>query len=215
MFFTLFHWFIKITGFLPMLVILRNRIHYEDRAIQGRKIKGGAIVVANHNVLMDFAVLLFTFPFNTLRCVVAEVLYHKNFVLRCFMKMLGTVEVNRHGYDIAFLKKCRKIIERGGIVEIFPEGRLPDKDGNGSLLPFKPGAVYLALETKVPIIPVYNARRGMSTKRGAVIIGKPIYLDELYDESLSKKENIDNMTLVLRQKIIDLGVLLSEKEKEK
>ena len=69
MFFTLFHWFIKITGFLPMLVILRNRIHYEDRAIQGRKIKGGAIVVANHNVLMDFAVLLFTFPFNTLRCV--------------------------------------------------------------------------------------------------------------------------------------------------
>ena len=95
MFFTLFHWFIKITGFLPMLIIFRNKIYYEDRTVQGRKIKGSAIVVANHNALIDFAVILFTFPFNTLRCVVAEVLYHKNFILRCFMKMLGTLEVNR------------------------------------------------------------------------------------------------------------------------
>lgn len=197
-----------------MLIVFRNKIYYEDRTVQGRKIKGSAIVVANHNALIDFAVILFTFPFNTLRCVVAEVLYHKNFILRCFMKMLGTLEVNRREYNVAFLKRCKKVIDRGGVVEIFPEGRLPDKDGDGGLLPFKPGAVYLALETNTPIIPVYNARRGMSTKRSDIIIGKPIYLNELYDDSLSKKENIDNMTLLLREKISDLGVQLNEKKQE-
>ena len=212
MIFALVHWFIKITGFPFKLIALRNRIYYEDKSVQKRSIKGGAIVIANHNHLIDFAVMMYVFPFRTLRCIVAEVLYHKNFVLKCFMRSLGTIEVNRHGYDLAFIKKCKSIIERGGVVEIFPEGRLPDRKNDVPPLPFKPGAVYLALETGVPIIPVYNSRKGISTKTTAIVIGKPINVSELYDDNLSKKENIDRITSMLREKIIELGTLLDEKE---
>ena len=90
------------------MIVLRNRIYYEDKAVQTRKIKGAAIVVANHNALMDFAVMMYAFPMRTLRCIVAEILYRKSLVLKWFMKMLGTIEVDRKGYDFAFVEKCKK-----------------------------------------------------------------------------------------------------------
>ena len=74
----LFQWFIKITGWLPQWLIFRTKTTYEDRRVQGRRIRGKAIVIANHNGLMDFAVMMYTFPFRTLRCAAAELLYHKN-----------------------------------------------------------------------------------------------------------------------------------------
>ena len=64
------NWFVKITGWIPQLLIFRTKVYYEDKKVQSRRIKGKAIVVSNHNSLMDFAVLLFVFWRRTLRCLV-------------------------------------------------------------------------------------------------------------------------------------------------
>ena len=57
----LFNWFVKVTGFLPQLLIFRIKVYYEDQSVQDRRIKGKAIGASNHRFLMDFAVLLFVF----------------------------------------------------------------------------------------------------------------------------------------------------------
>ena len=199
------NWSVKITGFLPQLLVFRTKVHYEDRKVQDRRIRGKAIVVSNHNDLMDFAVLMFVFWRRTLRCAAAELLYRKNLLMTFVLHFVGCVKVDRDNHDFTFLSKLKKILDRGGVVEIYPESRLPDREGDVKPLPFKPSYVYLALESGAPIIPVYNNGKMFARERERVIIGKPIYVEELYDSTLSEKENIDRINQYVREKIIELG----------
>ena len=211
----LFNWFVKITGWIPQLFIFRTKVHYEDKSVQDTRIKGKAIIVSNHNYLVDFAVLLFVFWRRTLRCAVAEVMYHKNIFMTLFLKLLGCVKIERDSHDFSFLSKFRRILNKGGVVEIYPESRLPNP-GEELPLEYKPRYVYLALETDSPIIPIYNNAKQFSKERERIIIGKPIYPRELYDSSLSEKENIEKINQHVRSKIIELGKELENQEaKEK
>lgn len=209
MLYFLFNWFVKITGFIPQLLLFRKKIHYEDKNVQGRRIRGKAIVISNHNYLLDFGVLLYVFPTRTLRCAVAEILYGKTFLMRWLLNLLGCVRVDRNEHDFSFLGKLNRILKKNGVVEIFPEARLPEK-GEERPLEFKPSYVYLALESGAPIIPVYSDANLFSKKRLNVIIGKPIDVTTMYDENLSEKENITKINTYVRSKIIELKCTLEK-----
>lgn len=198
------NWFVKITGWIPQLLIFRIKVYYKNKKVQGKKIKGNAIIASNHFSLFDFAALMFVFWRRTLRCVVAEIMYRKNIFMTTLLKALGSVKADREALDFTFIGRCKKILDKGGVVEIFPESRLPTPEDKGELLEFKPSVVYLALESGAPIIPVYTNGKYFTKERTRVIIGEPIIASELYDESISNKENISNITLYLRGKIIEL-----------
>jgi 1-acyl-sn-glycerol-3-phosphate acyltransferase len=209
----LFTWFVKLTGWLPYLILLRPKISYEDRRVQSRRIKGRAIVVSNHHALLDFAVVMFTFPFRTMRCAVAELMYKKNIFMTFFLHMLGTVKVDRTSHDFGFLSVCDQVLDRGGVVEIYPESRLP-QPGEPVPLEFKPSAVYLALKTGAPIIPICNNGRYFEKERMRVLVGTPIDVRGLYRDDLSEKENVANITAYIRGKIIEFQQKLEQQEKE-
>lgn len=212
------HWFVKITGWLPQLLIFRTKVYYEDKKTQGKRIKGKAIVMSNHHAVTDFAVMIFVFWRRTLRCLIAEVMYAKNFLLTLFLKSLGGIKVDRNTHDFSFLTKAEKVLDKGGVVEIYPESRIvrPDEE---KPLAFKPSVVYLALRSGAPIIPVYTNGKYFTKERTRVIIGKPVDVREWYDEELSEKENLDAICKRLREKVIKLRDELqrqtqSEKEKK-
>ena len=213
MLYAIYHWFVRITGYIPQLILFRTKVHYEDKSVQGRAIRSKAIVVSNHNGLMDFAVLLFALPNRTLRCVVAEITFDKNIFLKLLLKPFGCIRVDRESYDMVFLDKMKRILNRGGAVEIYPESRIPQR-GEEKPLAFKPSYVLLALESGAPIIPVYNNGKTLSRERRRVVIGKPINVSALYDYSLSERENIRIINDFVRSKIIELGEQI-EKTKEK
>ena len=207
------NWFVKVTGFIPQLFIFRLKVHYEDKSVQNRYIKGGAIIASNHHTLIDFAVLLFTFWTRTLRCLMAEVLYKKNFLMTGLIKALGGIKVNRDVHDFTFLGKSSDILRKGGVIEIYPEARLAGKDEEKPL-PFKPSVIYLALSTGAPIIPFYTNGKYFSRERTRVIIGKPVFVREWYDDALDEKTNIDNMCKKLREYVIELGKELERQKAE-
>lgn len=209
MIYRLFQWFVKITGFLPQLLVFRTKVHFEDRAVQGRNIRGKAIVVSNHRMLIDFAVLMFAFPFRTLRCAAAEILYQKNPFMTALISLLGCVRVERDQCDFSFMDRLKSVLDKGGVVEIFPESRLPDKERDTCPLPFKPSYVYLALESGAPIIPVYHNGCAFRRERLQVVIGKPIDVLTLYDSTISEKENVEKINDYVRSKIIELSKTVS------
>ncbi len=209
----LFHWFVKITGFIPERLVFRTKVCYEDKAVQSRRIKGKAIVVCNHTSIFDFAALMFVFPTRTLRALAAEVLYVGRPVLGTLLKCFGMIRVDRDTKDFSFLDKCARILDKGGVVEIYPEARLP-KPGEERPLPFKPSAVYLALETDTPIIPVYSTGKLFCKERNRVIIGKPLNLRELADESLTPAQNMEYLTEKLRGTVIELQKQLEARIQE-
>ena len=201
----LFQGFVKLTGWLPQWLIFRTKTTFEDRSVQGRGIRGKAIVVSNHNSIWDFAVLLYAFPFRTLRCAAAEVLYAKNPFMTAMLNLLGCVRVDRGQCDFSFLERLKAVLDKGGVVEIFPESRLPDREQDTRPLPFKTSYVYLALESGAPIVPVYNNGCAFSRERLQVVIGKPIDARALYDPALSEKENVQTINRYVRRKIIELS----------
>lgn len=206
----LFHWIVKITGWLPQKLIFRTKVYYEDKSVQSRRIKGKAILASNHTSLLDYAVIMFLFPLRTFRCLAAEVLYTKGILMRLLLGALGMIRVDRDTNDFSFIDRSRRILDKNGVIEIYPEARLPLPNETRPL-PFKPSAVYLALETDTPIIPVYSTGKLFSMERNRVIIGKPLYLRDFLDEQQSHAENIQELTQLLRGKIIELEQQLTEK----
>ena len=80
---SLFHWFVKLTGWIPQMIIYRTKVYYQDKEVQSRHINGKAIIISNHRRIMDYAVMMFVFWKRTLRCAVAEVVYKNNFLMPC------------------------------------------------------------------------------------------------------------------------------------
>ncbi len=203
------NYFVKLTGWPIWMPIARPKIHYEDKAVQGRRIQGSAIIMPNHTEIWDYAAMMFLFPRRILHCVVAELMYEKNPFMTFLIKALGSVRVDRNSPDFAFIGKCTAILDKGGVVELYPEARIQWGERK-ELLPFKPSIAYLALESGAPIIPVYTDGNYFGKGRNHIIIGKPVDVRQLYDESLSEKENIAAITEILRGRIYALRDRLNQ-----
>ena len=207
----IFNWFVKITGWLPFYIACRPKVYYEDKKAQSRKIKGKAILAPLHHSVWDVGTMMMVFWRRNPRCVVAELMFEKNPFMSFFLKSLGSIKADRNTNDFSFLEKCETVLDKGGVVEIYPESRLPLKDEERPL-EFKPSYVYLALESGAPIIPIYNNAKPFGKERERVIIGKPINVAELYDSSLTERENIDKINSYVRSKVIELGKELERQQ---
>lgn len=211
------NFFVKLTGWIAQFFCFRTKIYCENRKIQGRRIRGKAIVISNHRAVYDFAVMMFVFPWRCLRCQVAEITYDKNPFLKGLLKSLGAVRVDRNGRDFSFVNASCEILDKNGVMEIYPESRIP-LEGEERPLEFKPSAAYIALLSGAPVIPVYTNGSYFRRKRARVIIGTPIDARALYDDALSEKENIEAISRIFREKVIALGHELekrTQKNKEK
>ena len=208
----LFQLWIRITGYPVYRFRANPKFKYENRKVQGRIIKGKAVIVSNHTTVWDFGFWLYALPLRAHRCIMADVLKHKNFFLTLFLTMNQGIFVSRKAQDIGFIKTCEKILSRGGVVQVFPEARLA-KEGEERPLPFTPSFVLIALESNAPIIPLHTSGNYFKKERTKVAIGKPIYPSELYDETKSRKENLLAIAEIVRQKVIELGEYFEDGEK--
>jgi len=195
--------FAKITGFPVQLLCFRTYTTDEDPKKSGRKYRGPAVIVSNHTSVYDYAVYIFVFFRRTLRTVMAEVLFRKP-LLRVFLKSMGGIRVDRGAHDLSFIDRAVEVLSKKGTVLIFPEGRLP-KEGEERPLAFAPSAALIALRAGVPVIPVYTNGSYFKKARARVIVGSPVDLSEWTEPERTEKENLELVTMRLREKIIALG----------
>lgn len=193
------------------MLVCRPKVHYQNKEIQNKNIKGGAIVISNHTALYDVGALMFTFWKRNLRCLVADIVYTKNKFVNWFLNSIGCIKIHREAFNFTFVDKACKALENGDVIEIYPEARLPMRNESRPL-PFKPSAAYIAILSGAPIIPVYtNGSYFNFRHRTHIMIGERIDPNTLIDPALSEKENIEKITEHLRNVIIGLG---NELEKE-
>lgn len=214
------NWFVKITGFPAEFFFYRKKIYYEDKNHTNKKIKGAALIISNHTDIYDYPLMMYTFLSRNLHVLVAEITYDKNAFMKWFLKGLGAIRVDRNNHDFAFMSETTDLLKKDKVVLIYPESRIPNEDERDHLLEFKPSYVYSALESGAPIIPVYtNGVYGKLKKkkkdRARVIIGKKIFVNDLYDNNKSEKKNIEFINDYIKNKISSLKELLDEKVKEK
>ena len=112
--------------------------------------KGPAVIVANHLSLLD--ILVVHGYFRPFKWVAKGELFRVPFI-GWNMILNDYVRVWRGERDSVkrMLAHCRRHLERGSAVIIFPEGT---RSRDGNMQPFKDGAFKLAAEVGCPLIPV-------------------------------------------------------------
>ena len=142
-------------------------------------------------------------------------MFEKNIFMTLTLKLLGTIRVDRYSHDFSFMEKSKSLLSKNKVVVVYPEAKIPDKNDERPL-PFKPSFVAIALESGAPIIPTYTNGSYFRKKRARVIIGEPINVCEMYDQSLTENENLEMISKKIREKVVLLGDELNKRtEKEK
>ena len=111
---------------------------------------GGVIIASNHQTYLD--------PFwlsCPLKRPVRYLAWDEAFtwpIVGYGLRLLGAWPLQLEGSDPAPIRRSLQFISEGGAVVIFPEGGRGNADG--SMRRFKPGAIRMAMEAGVPILPV-------------------------------------------------------------
>ncbi len=210
----LFTGFVKTTAFPVELLVFRAKYHYEDKSVQGRKIKGSAMIVSNHTSVWDFAQVMQTFFGRHIRCLVADLMFNRSKAFGFFLRHLDAIKISREGKNFSFIEESVEILKKGGVIEIYPEARIP-KEGEKTPLEFKPSFAYIAMLSKAPIIPVYTDGNYFGKGRANVMIGKPIDINTIIDEELDASDNIKKITEYVRSKILELRDETEKRKKAK
>ena len=124
--------------------------------VTGRwRVSGGCIVVANHASHADTAALLAALPPSAQPVFGAAADYWFDVPVRRFVatSLAGILPVRRSGDGTyaALLAAARPALKAGRTVVIYPEGT---RSTNGSIGEFRSGALRLARDCGVPIVPV-------------------------------------------------------------
>lgn len=202
--------FLKVTAYLPAILFFKPKVYYMDKGIQGKKLPKPCILMSNHTSLMDFVLWLILFPWRTIRFLMAEVLFRKGKLFAWFLRSLGGLYVDRDGMSFDFVGQSLEILEQGGTVGIFPQGRLPV---GGKPFPFKPSISYIAMRCDAPIVPVYTDGNYGLFKRTHIMIGTPITLPPVEEKDLTK-ENYDRLTAYLQERENELQQALEQRLKK-
>lgn len=198
-------WFVKLTGVPLALLFFKPKIYYVDKKVQSLRLPKSCILMSNHKSLMDFVLYLCLFFGKTIRFLMAEVLFNKGKLFASFLFGIGGIYVNRDNYDFSFMYETIKVLDKGGIVGIFPQGRLPVGDKEW---PFKPSVTYIALNSDAPIVPVYTDGNYGLFKRAKVVIGTPIDIHEFCTQKKTNEAEIKRLTEMLQSKVDELKEFL-------
>lgn len=142
--------------------VLRHRLWRAVCAVSGGltvtgrwRVSGGCVVVANHCSHADTAVLLAALPAGARPVFAAAADYWFDVPVRRFVasSLIGVLPVRRSGTDTyaQLLAAARLALKAGRTVVIYPEGT---RSTDGSVGEFRSGALRLARDCGVPIVPV-------------------------------------------------------------
>jgi 1-acyl-sn-glycerol-3-phosphate acyltransferase len=137
------------------------------------------IIAANHQAWYDPAFIIPFFPERPVIYTMAkrETVFNRAWKRR-LLPLIGVFPIspNRGELDEQGLRTVYQVLERGGVILLFPEGRY---SRGRALRPLKNGIGYFALQAGVPISPVAVSGTGAlwPFRRIDVSVGAPILPD--------------------------------------
>ena len=158
------------------------------------------LICPSHSNVLDPT---FIYPKTDDIYIMAKAEIFKNKWIAKLWKHYGVFPVNRQQRDTKSVLYSLSLFENvpSRRLLIFPEGGILQKGETiGSRV--KNGAVFIAAEAGVPIIPVYITRRPKLFSKVRVIFGEPIYVGK---EVAKNKTELRERSKQLIQTIYDLG----------
>ena len=179
-----------------VLVFRVKRLTPEGEKYVG-KIKGGAIIAANHTSFADPFIVGVTFWYRRLYLLVAEVVMGGK-LRSALLKGVGGIKIDRNTADIEAIKKSVAVLKKGFLLSVFPQGGIV-QDGESNAL--KSGSVLMAMQADVPIVPLYICKREHWYDQVRVIVGDSIHPKQLCPKKFPSTADLDSITELLAKEM--------------
>jgi 1-acyl-sn-glycerol-3-phosphate acyltransferase len=190
--------------------VLRHRLWRAVCAVSGGltvtgrwRVPGGCVVVANHSSHADTAVLLAALPAGAQPVFAAAADYWFDVPVRRFVasSLIGILPVRRSGNGTyaQLLAAARPALKAGRTVVIYPEGT---RSTDGSIAEFRSGAVRLARDCGVPIVPVAVLGTAEVLPKGASFISHApmqVRIGEPVDPASTSPPQLRAQVIALRE----------------
>jgi len=163
--------------------------------------EGPVVIVSNHLSLWDPMAVGAAVKRKVYFMAKAELFKYP--IVGLIVRSWGAFPVRRGHLDREALKNAVKVLKRGDVLGIFPEGR---RSPSGKLQEFKTGAVSLAAKYGAPIVPVglIGTKKIFSKGRFRsfeVNIGEPIPTEQFKD----KGSDIEKLNRIVWEKVAELS----------
>ncbi|MBI1934878.1 1-acyl-sn-glycerol-3-phosphate acyltransferase [Candidatus Woesearchaeota archaeon] len=156
---------------------------------------GQFIISANHTSYMDhFCLGYIVVPhLNKKLHFLAKKEHFNNIAARIWHRYAGAIPVDRESGGKKALRWAAKALKEGKIIGIYPEGT---RSLSGRLQKAKTGVARLALEAKVPVVPVGlignfeilpKGKLVPKLKKATINIGTPIHFTEYQKKAINKR----------------------------
>jgi 1-acyl-sn-glycerol-3-phosphate acyltransferase len=142
----MFYWFIK--GLIYPFACLYLGLTREG--IEHLPKRGPVIVVSNHVSYID-SILLGSASPRPIHFIVLQWMYDLLFI-RWFYWGMGTIPVRLDGQDSRGIKRAVKVLKKGRVLGIFPEG---SRSVDGKVQETRPGAALIAALSGAPVVPAF------------------------------------------------------------
>jgi 1-acyl-sn-glycerol-3-phosphate acyltransferase len=148
--------------------------------------RGPCVVAANHSGYLDPMLLQMGTP-RPLRYLLTSNFFDIP-AARPFFRLSGAIRVPEGRLARGTVRGALAVLDRGGAVGIFPEGRL---SRTGEIGPFRPGVAFLAARGRAPVVPAHIRGsfrvwpKGHLLPRQATVeirFGEPLRISDARDE---------------------------------
>lgn len=153
-----------------MIPFFRIRAWSPDGKRYRKKLRGGGIIAANHYDFSDPVVVFLTFWYRRVFFLAGELLMDGS-VKSKLLAGLGAIRIDRNIADMEAIRRCVALLKLGHVLSVFPQGQITKTE---EVADVKHGAVLMALQADVPIIPMYIKPNTKWYQAHDVVIGEPI-----------------------------------------
>ncbi|XP_075041848.1 1-acyl-sn-glycerol-3-phosphate acyltransferase beta [Mixophyes fleayi] len=170
-------------------------LRFEVKGLENFQVEGPCVIVSNHQSILDMMGLMEILPDRCVQIAKKELLFAGSVGLITYLG--GVIYINRRRTSDAktvMAEVARAMIDDNLKVWVYPEGT---RNNSGDFLPFKKGAFHLALQAKVPIIPVvYSSFTSFYDRKKRMFTGGTIKVEVLpkIDITGLKEEDVSGLT---------------------
>ncbi|MCF8011540.1 MAG: 1-acyl-sn-glycerol-3-phosphate acyltransferase [Clostridiales bacterium] len=176
-----------------ILLLLRR---WDVRGVDNMPRDGGVIVVSNHISYWDPVIV--GCAFNRKINFMAKLDLFKVPLVNIIIKNLGAFPVKRKGTDTGAIRHSLKLLARGEVLGIFPEGT---RSTSQELMEFHMGGAMLAVKGNAPVLPVAIEGSPGLLGKVRVSIGEPLSYSSQENQQETQKARIKKLSEQVMQEL--------------
>lgn len=182
---------------VPLLLVYRMKRLTPEGEKYRERIRGGAIVAANHTSMADPFLVGVAVWYRRLFFLVAEAVMQGK--LRSWLlKGVGAIRIDRNAADVEAIRNSVNVLKDGHLLAVFPQGSITAGEQVQSV---KSGAVLIALQAGVPIVPMHIYPRKHWYSRRVVVIGNEVDPRKIIQKKFPSTADIEKVSAILMEEM--------------